>query len=244
MPLQTKEFSQTAGIPQTLPPSLPPLKTGQRLSRVEFERRYETHPEIKKAELIEGVVYVASPVRIKHHSRPHFDIIGWLNLYRLATPGIWGGDNGTLQLDDQNEYQPDAWLSLEPELGGRSHITPDDYLAGAPELVVEIAGSSARKDMRDKRLVYARHGVPEYLVAQTESQEISWFILQQGVYQPLAADENGMLRSHIFPGLWLDPAAFWAGDMGTVLATLQQGLASPEHTAFVEQLRRRMEPPK
>lgn len=228
----TREFEQRA-----VQVELPPLNSGDRLSRAEFERRYEAHPEIKKAELVEGVVYMPSPIRAEHHGDPHFDIITWLGAYRAATPGTKGSDNATVQLDFENEVQPDALLRLEPEVGGKTFITEDDYLQGPPELIVEIAASSAAYDMHDKRRVYARNGVQEYLVAQMYEKRIDWFVLREGVYETLAPDEKGILRSEVFPGLWLQPQAFWAGNLAAMLATLQEGLAAPEHQAFVEQLK-------
>ena len=237
MSLQTidrqKQPDQT---PASTTVETPPLNSGDRLSRVEFERRYAAHPEIKKAELIEGVVYVSSPVQYDKHADPHFDIISWLGVYRAATPGVRGGDNATLHLDLKNEPQPDVVLRLEPEVGGRSFISEDGYLEGVPELIVEVAASSASYDLHDKRRAYARNGVPEYLVVQTYEKKIDWFVLREGVYEVLGPDENGLLRSEIFPGLWLQPAAFWSGDLATILAVLQEGLASPEYASFKEQL--------
>ncbi|MFQ5615610.1 MAG: Uma2 family endonuclease [Anaerolineales bacterium] len=217
-------------------PLAPLLETGQRLSRREFEWRYHAHPEIKKAELIEGVVYVTSPVRVKRHSRPHYNIIAWSSFYQVNTPGIWGDDNVTLRLDKKNEFQPDVCLSLEPSLGGRAWITRDDYLTGTPELIIEVAGSSMGRDLGAKKRVYARYGVPEYIVIRTVTRKIDWFVLQKGEYKLLTPDENGLLRSRVFPGLWLDAAAFWAGDMRAVMAALQRGMASPGYAAFVVQL--------
>ncbi len=216
--------------------SIPPLNSGDRLSRAEFERRYQAHPEIKKAELIEGVVYVTSPARYRQHADPHFDIIGWLAVYRATTPGVRGGDNAILRLDFENEPQPDALLRLEPAIGGRSFVAEDDYLEGSPELIVEVAASSASYDLHDKRRAYARNGVLEYLVIQTYERQVSWFVLREGVYEALEADEKGILHSEVFPGLWLQPAALWSGDLAMMLAVLQEGLASAEHAAFVEQL--------
>ena len=217
----------------------PPLNAGDRLSRAEFERRYQAHPEINKAELIEGVVHMPSPVHFALHSQPHGDIVGWLAYYRAATPGVVIGDNATVRLDYENVVQPDALLRLEPALGGRSQVTEDDYLAGPPELVVEIAASSASYDMHDKRRVYARNGVLEYLVAQAYEQRVDWFVLREGVYEALQPDAEGILRSEVFPGLWLPADALWAGDLAAMLAVLQQGLASPEHSAYVADLRER-----
>lgn len=217
-------------------PERPPLNSGDHLSRAEFERRYSAHPEIKKAELIEGVVYVSSPIRYEKHADPHFDIITWLGTYRAATPGVKGGDNATLRLDLENEPQPDAMLRLEPEVGGQSYVSEDDYLEGIPELIVEISASSASYDLYEKRRAYARNSVPEYLVIQTYEKRVDWFVLREGGYESLEPDENSLLRSEIFPGLWLQPAALWSADVATLLAALQEGLATPEHATFVEQL--------
>lgn len=221
-------------------PSLPPFNAGDRLSRAEFERRYHAHPEIKKAELVEGIVYMPSPARFVQHSQPHADIVTWLGLYRSATPGVLVGDNATLRLDYENVVQPDALVRLEPMSGGRSSVTKDDYLAGPPELVVEIAASSVAYDLGVKRRVYARSGVQEYLAAQAYEQRVDWFVLREGEYEALQPDSNGILRSEVFPGLWLPADALWAGDLTGMIAVLQQGLASDEHAAFVAQLQERL----
>jgi Uma2 family endonuclease len=217
----------------------PPLHAGDHLSRVEFERRYEAHPEIKKAELIDGVVYMPSPLRFPEHAEPHFQLNTWLGLYCFATPGVQGGDNATVRLDLENEVQPDALLRLETELGGRSRVTEDHYLEGPPELALEIAASSASYDLHMKLRAYQRSGVEEYIAVQMYERRIDWFRLREGVYQPLQPDAAGVLCSEIFPGLCLNTTAFWAGDMVQVLATLQEKLTSPEHTAFVANLQAR-----
>jgi Uma2 family endonuclease len=222
------------------PNNPPPLNSGDHLSRAEFERRYQAHPEIKKAELIEGVVYVALPARFEQHGHPHFNITGWLGFYCASTPGVSGADNTTTRLDLENEPQPDVLLRLDQALGGRSQIAPDGYLEGPPELIVEIAASSAAYDLHEKRRAYARNGVPEYLAIQVYERRVDWFVLREGVYQTLVADAQGVLRSEVFPGLWLQPAALWAGDLATLVAVLQEGLAAPEHTAFVERLRQQV----
>lgn len=218
---------------------IPPLNTGDRLTRPEFERRYQAHPELNKAELIEGVVHMPSPVHFTLHSQPHSDIMTWLGLYRAATPGVISGDNATVRLGYENVVQPDALLRLEPALGGRSHVTEDDFLAGPPELLVEIAVSSASYDMHNKRRVYAANGVPEYLAAQAYEQRMDWFVLREGVYEPLQPDADGILRSEVFPGLWLPADALWAGDLAMMLVVVQRGLASPEHASCVADLRAR-----
>ncbi|MEM9926784.1 MAG: Uma2 family endonuclease, partial [Cyanobacteria bacterium P01_D01_bin.50] len=115
--------------------NLPPLENGDRLTRYEFERRYQAMIQIKKAELIEGVVYVASPVRATKHSRPHAKIITWLGTYSAASLGVDLQDNATVRLDADNEPQPDALLRIETEAGGNSRISEDDYIEGSPELI-------------------------------------------------------------------------------------------------------------
>ncbi len=214
----------------------PPLTAGDRLTRAEFERIYEAHPEVKRAELIEGVVYMPSPVHFTQHGLPHSDIITWLGVYRASTAGVFVGDTATVRLDFENVVQPDAVLRLDPRLGGRSRVSKDDYLEGPPELIVEIAASSAAYDLHDKRRVYARNGVQEYLAVQMYEQRVDWFALREGVYATLRPDAQRMLRSEIFPGLRLNPAAVFSGDLAALLVVLQQGLASPEHSAFVERL--------
>ena len=228
---------------QVVPPvEPPPLQAGDRLSRAEFEQRYHAHPKIKKAELVEGVVYVVSPVRFKQHGFPHGRIVTWLGVYLAATPSVSLGDNTTVRLDFENEVQPDALLRLEPAHGGQSRVTEDDYLEGPPELIVEIAASSAAYDLHDKHRVYARDGVQEYLALQVYEQRVDWFVLREGVYETLTPDDGGVLRSQVFPGLWLQAAAFWSGDLAAMLETLREGLASPDHAAFVARLGEKQSP--
>lgn len=222
---------------------VPPLHAGDRLSRFEFERRYEAHPEIKIAELIDGVVYMPSPARFSEHAQSHGHMVTWLGLYSAATPGVLLGDNATVRLDLENEVQPDALLRLEPELGGKSRVTEDHYLEGPPELVLEIAASSVAYDLHVKLRAYQRSGVEEYIAVQMYERRVDWFRLREGVYQPLQPDASGLLCSEVFPGLCLDPTAFWAGDMARVLAILQDKLAAPEHAAFVASLQARRPSP-
>jgi len=214
-----------------------PLTSGDRLTRREFERRYAAMPEHFRAELIEGVVYVASPVRYTSHGAPHTQIITWLGVYCAATPGVSMGDNATVRLDLFNEPQPDVLLRLEPKAGGRSHITSDDYIEGPPELIVEIAASSAAYDLREKKIVYQRSGVREYLIWQIYEQRLDWFFLHEDGYKPLLPDADGIARSHVFPGLHLDITALLAGDLARVLVTLQAGLATDDHVTFVDRIR-------
>jgi Uma2 family endonuclease len=231
-----QKTAKTATKPAAAHDTRPPLNPGDRLTRAEFERRYQAYPEIKKAELIEGVVYMPSPIRHQQHGRPHAHMMIWLGHYLVNTPGIDISDNATVRLDLENEPQPDALLRLPEKRDGRSRVGDDDYLEGPPELIVEIAASSAAYDLHDKKRVYARSGVQEYLVVQMYEQQIDWFALQEGVYKPLLADDQGIIRSKQFPGLWLDTDAFWHNDVAKMLATLQEGLASKAHKTFVKQL--------
>ncbi|MCC5636214.1 Uma2 family endonuclease [Nostoc sp. CHAB 5844] len=215
---------------------IPPLESGDRLTRQEFERRYYAMPNTKKAELIEGVVYVASPLRFKSHGKPHANLIGWLWTYKISTPGVELGDNTTVRLDLDNEPQPDVVLLIDEQLGGQASISEDDYIEGAPELIAEVAASSAANDLYDKKRVYRRNGVKEYIVWQVFEHQLDWFVLENGEYKSLAPDIDGIIKSHVFPGLWLDIAALLTGEMTQVLAVLQQGLNSQEHQTFVQQL--------
>lgn len=222
--------------PSPLPHSTPPLESGDRLTRLEFERRYQAMPQIKKAELIEGTVYMASPLRAKAHGKPHARIMGWLIAYEAATPGIEVLDNPTVRLDADNEPQPDALLRLEH--GGQSVISDDDYVEGAPELIIEIAASSASLDLGPKLNVYRRNQVQEYLVWRVYDREFDWFQLHDGQYIQRTADQEGILCSQLFPGLWLDQTALLNGNLAQVLRVIQQGISTSEHQTFVERLSR------
>nr|WP_164929061.1 Uma2 family endonuclease [Gloeobacter violaceus] len=214
-----------------------PLENGDHLNRVEFERRYAAMPHLKKAELIEGVVHLSSAVRFASHAEPHALLITWLGVYRAATPGVRLGDNATVRLDGDNEPQPDALLRLDPAVGGRSRLSGDGYVEGAPELVVEIAASSASYERNLKLCAYRSNGVQEYLLWLVEEQRLEWFYLEQGEYALLSPDEQGTLCSRIFPGLCLAVSALLAGDLAQVLGTVQQRLDTPEYRAFSNRMR-------
>ena len=216
---------------------IPPLENGNRLTRKEFERRYHAMPRLKQAELIEGIVFMPSPVCFTQHAEPHALVMGWLAVYSAATPGIEPADNATLRLDADNEFQPDALLRLPEWAGGQSRVSRDDYLEGAPELVVEVAATSASKDLHDKRKVYRRNAVREYLVWLVREKRVLGWALEEGEYQPLEPGADGLLHSRTFPGLALNVPALLAGDLARVLADQQQCLRSEEHQRFMEELR-------
>jgi Uma2 family endonuclease len=218
------------------PDYIPPLESGDRLTRPEFERRYQAMPNLKKAELIEGVVYVASPLRFEPHAEPHANLMGWLWSYKILTPGVRLGDNATVRLDVDNEPQPDAVLLIDTACGGQSYLGADGYIEGAPELIAEVAASSATKDLYDKKRVYRRNGIKEYIVWQVFEGTVNWFCLENGEYIELETDAQGIIKSQIFPGLWLDVYALVTGNMPQVMTILQTGLNSPEHDNFVQKL--------
>ncbi len=248
--MSTATRHETAG-PSSGP--IPPLRHGDRLTMAEFERRFEAMPRLKKAELLDGVVYIpfseeflegegdvtmASPVSYTEHSSPHFRLVHWLSLYWDETPGVLAGVDGTIRLDTVSMPQPDAFLFILPEHGGQARIGEDGYLAGAPDLAAEVAASTASYDLRAKLEVFRRNGVREYVVWRTRDRALDWFLLRDGRYERLAPGADGLIRSEVFPGLWLDPAALIEGGRGRIGRALRQGLASPEHAAFIETLRR------
>jgi Uma2 family endonuclease len=218
--------------------AIPPLENGERLTRAEFERRYEAMPELKKAELIEGEVYMPSPVRQRFHGRQHAHLGFWLSAYEGRTPGVEVGDNSTVQLDLDNMPQPDCLLFIQPEHGGRVHIGERGYIEGAPELVGEVTSSSTSYDLGKKLNAYRRNGVREYVVWRALDRQIDWYLQRDERFELLSPSSDGILRSSVFPGLWLDPAALIRGDVYAVLAVVQQGLNSTEHAEFVTQLAR------
>ncbi|MBL9157001.1 MAG: Uma2 family endonuclease [Verrucomicrobiales bacterium] len=195
---------------------IPPLENGDHLSAREFLRRYEAMPEVKKAELIQGIVHMASPVRLDLHGKPDALIQGWLCVYAASHPEATHATNVTVRLDSDDVAQPDAVLFLDADHGGKTVVDESGYLSGAPELVVEIAASSVSRDAREKLVSYRRAGVAEYLLWRVLDEEIDWFVLEEDEYRPIEPEE-GFLRSRVFPGLALPVAAALAGDLATVL---------------------------
>lgn len=215
---------------------IPPLEQGDRLSRAEFERRYRAMPEIKKAELIEGVVHMPSLIRFKRHAGPHADVMGWFTVYKANTSGVETADNGTDRLDMDNEPQPDAMLFISPECGGQVRISEDDYIEGAPELICEVTSSSASYDLGDKLKAYRRNGVREYVVWRVLDRAIDWFLLRESEYHRHQPAADGLLKSQVFPGLWLDAGAMLRRDLAAVLQAVQAGISSEEHAEIVQRL--------
>jgi Uma2 family endonuclease len=219
---------------KTAAPKAPPeeLHNGDRMTQPEFHRIYEQMPENFKAELIGGIVYVASPLK-RQHDTSHLVWGTVFATYVLNTPGVEAGDNTTILLGEENEPQPDLYMRILPECGGQSRTTKDEYIRGAPELVAEVAVSSRSIDLHGKRDDYRRYGVREYLVLCVREQELRWFDLRAD--EELVPDADGVIRVHCFPGLWIDMKALLNLDR-RLLTVLEQGLASPEHAAFVQAL--------
>ena len=177
---------------------------------------------------------MASPVRDDVHGEPHATLMGWLAQYRWRTPGVGLSDSASVRLDLDNEPQPDALLRIET--GGLSRRDEDGYIEGAPELVAEVAASSASYDLHDKLRVYQRNGVREYIVWQTVDQRIDWFELADGAYRPLGPTTKASRTAKVFPGLALAIDALLAGDLPSVEAALRDAMATAEHHAFVVKL--------
>lgn len=209
------------------------LQTGDRMTRDEFHRVYLQMPEGFRAELIGGIVYVASPLK-RRHGTNHLPLGTVFFTYEARTPGVESGDNTTILLGDEGEPQPDLFLRVLPECGGQSQTSEDDYVVGAPELIAEIALSSRSIDLHRKREDYARYGVGEYLVLCLREHRLRWFDLRKD--RELEPDDDGICRMAVFPGLWIDGKAVLAKDHGRLLAVLERGLSTPEHEQFIQQL--------
>jgi Uma2 family endonuclease len=178
-------------------------------------------------------VYVASPASYQHGKNDR-GIGTIMDIYNAHTPGTDGAGNATIQLDDTSEVQPDQHLRISDGYSGQSTLNSDGYLEGAPELVAEVSLTTLSHDLTTKKKLYADQGVLEYVVVDLANERLYWFDLPQDQELPLDADE--VLRSRVFPGFWLDAQALFRGDRLRLMATLQQGLATPEHTEFVTQL--------
>ncbi len=219
--------------------ALPPLMNGDHLDQKTFHARYEAMPSDCRAELIGGIVYMSSPQKSRH-GRYHAKLAHWLGEFEDATPGVEAHVNSTQILADDAEPQPDAGLFILPEYGGQVWEDEKEYLHGAPEWVGEISDSTESIDLNRKKKDYEQAGVREYLVVAVRTRQVFWFVRRRGKFKDLAPGPDGILRSEIFPGLWLDPEALLKRSGKRLLAVLRQGLASPEHAAFVAKLAKKM----
>lgn len=216
------------------PATPPPLVDGQRLDQAEFLRRYEATPPEFKAELIGGIVHVPSPLS-RPHGRGSFDLTTWLGVYQARTPGVEGLENATTLMDELGVPQPDVQMRILPECGGQTR-DEGQYVAGAPELVVEVAKSSRPIDLGARRADYERAGVKEYVVVTLQPDDVHWQVRRGKKLVRVRPGRDRLYRSKVFPGLWLDPAALLNEDIASVFAVLDRGLATPEHAAFVARL--------
>ena len=214
----------------------PTLETGDNLTREEFLRRWEQLPHIKRAELIGGIVYIPAALS-SDHGESDFDITTWLGVYRAATPGCMGASNATAFLLDDCP-QPDVNLRIVSASGGMSWVE-DNYIHGSPELLTEICNTTESIDLHQKLELYEEARVQEYLVVIVRKKQIRWHRLVRGKYKLMTSDAQGIYRSRVFPGLWLDSQALFANEMAKVLATLQEGIVSEEHQQFVAALAKR-----
>mgnify|MGYP001592479529 CR=1 FL=1 len=218
---------------------IPPLEPGDHLDQKTFHERYEAMPDGVKAELVGGIVFMPSPLKVRH-GRQSPELAAWLVVYKASTPGTDVLENATIKLGPESEPQPDACLLFLPECGGQTRVEYDEegdgYIVGSPELVAEVASSSEAYDLHSKKTDYEEAGVKEYLVLTLRQPRVHWFILRSGRYEQILPGVDGILRSEVFPGLWLDPAAILQRDSARVLDVLNQGLASSAHAECVNQL--------
>ena len=212
------------------------FEAGDRFAREEFLARWERMPALKFAELIDGVVYLPSPVSIEHARRDHILQV-WTGVYASHSGVVEVLANGTW-LMAESAPQPDVALRLRPECGGQSRDM-GKYPAGAPEFMAEVCGSTRSYDLGPKLALYERAGVREYLAVLLEERRLEWRVLGDRGFEMIQAEGAGIWRSPIFPGLWLDEMAFWRGDVPGVLAVLEQGIHSAEFARFRERQRAR-----
>ena len=227
--------AQPTAISHTDEDTMPLLENGDRLDQKTFHARYEAMPRHVRAELIGGVVHMPSPLKPRH-GRMHMRVAHWVVEYEDATPGTESFDNTTAILGEESEPQPDAYLIVAPEKGGQMRMNEDEYLEGAPEFIAEVALSTEAIDLHGKKDDYERAGVREYVVVALRQKRVYWFVSRNGQFVELTPGADGIFRSEMFPGLWLDPTALLRRDAARIREVLQQGLATAEHTAFVARL--------
>jgi hypothetical protein len=200
----------------------PPLESGDVLDAQEYWRRYSAGPKKQRAERINGKVYVMNPLRAVQHGNPHLLLAHWIAAYAMHDPTLIGSDNATIRMNTDNDPQPDLCLL---RVDGQTRFDEGGYILGAPEMIVEIAGSSASYDFGEKRDVYEAAGVGEYLIFESIEGQIQWWRLANGRFVEIQPD-CGIYESVLFPGLWLDAEALRSANALKLIDTLKQGMDS------------------
>ena len=221
-------------MPLIAPVLTPPLRQGEHLTRDEFMRRWEAMPDLTRAELINGIVHMPSPVS-RIHGDFHGRLSGWLWSYSALTKGCGLYTAGTWLMSRNSAPQPDLAFEILPEYGGQARIE-GKYSAGAPELIVEVSHTTSARDTGVKLRLYEQCGVREYLIVRPAKQQLSWRELHDGKYREIAAGPDGWFRSRVFPGLWLNPEALWNHDLPGLAEAVNRGAATTEHAAFARKL--------
>jgi Uma2 family endonuclease len=214
---------------------VPPLDNGDRLDQKTFHERYESMENHVRAELIGGIVYMASPQK-RPHSRTTLLVGHWLGEYEEWTPGTEVLAGATDIMGSASQPEPDHCLFVLPQFGGSVGFNESDYLTGAPELIVETAATTESRDLHQKKDDYEKARVREYVVVALRSRKVFWFIRRHGKFAAMGPGQDGIFRSKIFPGLWLDPEALLERNRARLLTVLREGLASKGHHAFVAKL--------
>jgi Uma2 family endonuclease len=218
---------------------IPPFENGDRMDQKTFMALYEQTPKGFRAELINGEVHTPSPVSVRH-GRPHQHLSTLLGTYAVETEGTEAFIDITAIMSQNSVPQPDLSLIVTPEAGGQTAENARGYLTGAPELAVEVSNTTAGIDLNAKLLDYERYGVREYLVVIVREREVRWYGRRKDRFTPMKPDADGVLKSKVFPGLWLDTAGVFDRSAKQLLATLRKGLASPEHAKFAAKLAKKL----
>ena len=216
---------------------IPPLRDGDRLDREEFHRRYEAMGEGAWAELIDSVVHLDRVPGDYTSGRTRATLSGWIGSYRLHTPNLQAAIHLTTFVDTRNVFQPA--VSLMRSDTARQRLGKDGYLRGSPDFACEVReGGDGCVDLNAKRLAYEQAGLGELLVVLLDKPwRVRWLSLVHGAFADVHPDPaDGLFKSRVFPGLWLDVDALFADDLQRLSAAVERGCATPEHAAFVERL--------
>ena len=220
-------------------PYVPPFEDGDVMDQPTFHALYLETPKGFRAELIEGVVQMPSPVQ-RRHAQPSRKVSQWLGAFADATEGTDAFNEITAILAKDSEPQPDHSLIVLPEAGGQTSVSSEDYVIGAPELALEVSNTSVLIDLHAKKQMYDKYGVREYIVVETKRRVVHWFVRRVDQFVPLKVDADGILKSKCFPGLWLESSALFDRSAARLLTTLKLGLATPEHAKFAAKLQSKL----
>ena len=184
---------------------------------------YALVPDRQKADLLDGVIYVASPDT--YHGDQYTNFLARLlaGFCEARDLGKVFGSRFAFRLSPHRCPEPDVAVVL----ASRLHLVDDHGMTGGPDVAVEVVSRDSRtRDYRDKRRIYEESGVSEYWLVDPIKGRADFLVLEAGKYQSAVLDDGSIFRSRVLPGFFLDGRWLFGEDLPKVQPTSTRSCAA------------------